>query len=103
VSAEFTEPKEYIGNFKCKLETSTRMITGHLLLAIVTVKNEGNRTDVTEAKLYAGTPLEYWRFELRPGETKSHVFQVTRLDASQIAVVVGTQMIVKTVKDRTVK
>jgi beta-glucosidase len=48
VSAEFTEPKEYKANFKCKLETSKRMITGHLLLAIVTVKNEGNLTDVTK-------------------------------------------------------
>jgi hypothetical protein len=54
---------------------------------------------VTEAKLYAGTLLDGWRFELRPGETKSHVFQVVRADASQIAVVVGTQMIVNTVKD----
>jgi hypothetical protein len=103
VSAEFTEPKEYKANFKYKLETSKRMNTGQLLLATVTVKNEGNLTDVIEAKLYAGTLLECWRFELRPGETKSHVFQVTRPDASQIAVVGGTQMIVKTVKDRTAK
>jgi hypothetical protein len=55
-------------------------------------------TDVTEAKLYAGTLLDCWRFELRPGETKSHVFQVGRPDASLIAAVVGTHMIAKTLK-----
>jgi hypothetical protein len=54
------------------------MNAGQLLLATVTVKNEGNLTDVTEAKLYAGTLLDCWRFELRPGEIKSHVFQVAR-------------------------
>jgi beta-glucosidase len=103
VSGEFTEPREYRANFKCTLEISKRMNAGQLLLATVTVKNEGNLTDVTEAKLYAGTLLDCWRFELRPGETKSHVFQVVRPDASQIAVVAGTQMIVKTVKTGTAK
>jgi hypothetical protein len=57
------------------------MNAGQLLLATATVKTEGNLTDgtdVTEAKLYAGTLLDCWRFELRPGEIKSHVFQVAR-------------------------
>jgi hypothetical protein len=103
VSGEFTEPKEYKANFKYRLDISNWMNVGHLLLATVTVKNEGNLTDVTEAKLYAGTLLDGWRFELRPGETKSHVFQVARPDASQLAVVAGTQMIVKTVKARTIR
>jgi beta-glucosidase len=105
VSAEFTEPKEYKANFKYKLEISKRMNTGQLLLATVTVKNEGNLTDVTEAKLYAGTLLDCWRFELGAGETKSHFFQVTRPDTSQIAVAVagGTQIIVKSMKAGTPK
>jgi beta-glucosidase len=103
VSGEFNEPKEYKANFKYTLKTSKRMNAGQLLLATVTVKNEGNLTDVTDAKLYAGTLLDCWRFELRPGEIKSHVFQVARPDASQIAVVVGTQMIVKTAKTVTAK
>lgn len=103
VSGEFTEPKEYKANFKYTLKTSKRMNAGQLLLATVTVKNEGNLTDVTEAKLYAGTLLDCWRFELRSGETQSHVFHLVKPDAAQISVVVGTQVIVKTVKTGTAK
>jgi hypothetical protein len=97
VSGEFTESKEYSARFGYTLEAPAKVSSSQTFPATVTVTNNGDLTDVTEINLYAGTLLGSWRFELRPGETKSHVFTVALNHSSELAVVAGTRMVVRTV------
>jgi beta-glucosidase len=92
ISGEFTEPREYGARFVYSLEAPENVKAGQPFAATVTVKNEGNLTDVTETRLYAGSELGSWSFELKPGEEKSHTFQVSMLKAGNLALVAGTQM-----------
>jgi hypothetical protein len=61
----------------------------------VTVKNDGDLTDVTETKLYDGVELASWRFELKPGEEKTHTFNVSVYQPGDMALVAGSQIITK--------
>lgn len=93
VSGEVVEPKGYSAHFVYTLEAPARMIAGHTIPATVTVRNDGSLTDVTETKLYAGTELASWSFELNPGETKSHTFQIAPTHSGTLALVAGEQMV----------
>ncbi len=95
ITGEFTEPKEYSAQFTYTLDVPDKVGGGQPFPATLTVKNEGNLTDVTEAKLYAGFELGSWGFELNPGETKTHVFQPTVYKTSSLAVIAGSQMVEK--------
>jgi beta-glucosidase len=93
ISGEFTEPKEYGARFVYSLEAPESVKAGQPFAATVTVRNEGSLTDATETKLYAGSELGSWSFELKPGEQKSHTLQVSMSKAGILALVAGTQMI----------
>jgi Glycosyl hydrolase family 3 C-terminal domain/Glycosyl hydrolase family 3 N terminal domain/Fibronectin type III-like domain len=95
VSAEFTEPRDYSAQFVYSLDSPKKVIGGQRFAATVTVKNEGNLTDVADTKLYADFELGSWSFELKPGEEKSHTFQVTMSKAGHLAVVSGAQMVTR--------
>jgi beta-glucosidase len=97
ITGEFTEPKEYSAQFSYTLDAPDKVGGGQPFPAKLTVKNEGNLTDVTEAKLYAGFELDSWGFELKPGETSTHVFQPTLYKAGNLAVVAGAQMVEKAI------
>lgn len=92
ISGAFSEPREYGARFVYSLGAPENVKAGQPFAATVTVKNEGNLTDVTETTLYAGSELGSWRFELKPGEEKSHTFQVSMRKAGNLALVAGTQM-----------
>jgi beta-glucosidase len=92
ISGDFTEPREYGARFVYSLEAPENAKAGQAFAATVNVKNEGNLTDVTEPRLYAGSELGSWSFELKPGEEKSHTFQVSMFKAGNLALVAGTQM-----------
>lgn len=93
VSGEFNESKVYSAQFFYTLQAPDKAESGSLFNATLTVTNNGNLTDVTEAKLYDNVELDSWRFELKPGESKSHTFHVKVYKAGQLAVVASNQMI----------
>src|SRR5882757_7361719 len=76
VSGELTEPKPYSAHFVYALNTPEKAESGQSFVSTVTVKNDGDLTDVTEAKLYDSVELASWSFELKPGEEKTHIFEV---------------------------
>jgi beta-glucosidase len=97
VSGEFKEPKAYSAQFSYSLDVSGEAPGGQPIPVTLTVKNDGNLTDVTMPKLYAGTELGDWSFELNPGETKTHVFHPALYKPQELAVVAGTQLVAKMV------
>ncbi|MGA3170752.1 MAG: glycoside hydrolase family 3 N-terminal domain-containing protein [Chthoniobacteraceae bacterium] len=97
VSGAFIEPKAYAARFVYKLDAPGRAEGGQAFPATVSVRNEGNLTDVSVVKLYAGAQLDSWGFEINPGETKTHVFHPVMYSPGDLAVVAETQMVGKTV------
>jgi beta-glucosidase len=95
ISGEFTEPKAYAAHFAYKLDAPGKASSGQPFAVTVTVKNDGDLTDVTEAKLYDSVELASWRFELKPGEEKSHTFEVLVYKPGDMALVAGSQIITK--------
>jgi beta-glucosidase len=95
IDGQFTEPKEYAAQFVYTLDTPAQVGGGQPFPATLTVKNDGNLTDVTEAKLFAGFQLDSWGFEIKPGESKTHVFQPAMYKTGDLAVVAGMQMVDK--------
>jgi hypothetical protein len=92
VSGEFTEPKPYAARFVYDLQAPEKVNGGQPFPATLTVRNEGNLTDVTVPKLFAGFQLDSWGFELLPGETKTHTFHPAMYQAGELAVVAESQM-----------
>jgi hypothetical protein len=77
------------------LDLPEKASSGQPFAATVTVKNDGNLTDVTETKLYDSVELASWRFELKPGEETSHTFEVSVYKPGDMALVAGSQIITK--------
>jgi beta-glucosidase len=97
ISGEFTEPKPYAAHFVYRLDLPEKASSGQPFAATVTVRNDGNLTDVTEAKLYDSVELASWRFELKPGEEKTHVFDVSVYKPGDMALVAGSQIITQAI------
>jgi beta-glucosidase len=95
ISGEFTEPKAYAAHFVYKLDSPEKASSGQPVAVTVTVKNDGDLTDVTEAKLYDSVELASWSFELKPREEKTHIFQVSVYQPGDMALVAGSQIITK--------
>jgi beta-glucosidase len=93
ISGEFNEPKAYSAHFSFTLQAPDKPENGQPFAATVTVKNDGNLTDETEAKLYDGVELGSWRFELKPGEEKSHTFHVTVYKSGQLTLLGANQIV----------
>jgi beta-glucosidase len=93
ITSEFNEPKAYSAHFSYKLQAPEKPEIGQEFAAAVVVKNDGNLTDVAEAKLYDSVALGSWSFELKPGEEKSHVFHVAVYKSGQLALIGGNQMV----------
>jgi hypothetical protein len=74
--------------------------SGQSIPVTVTVRNDGNLTDVTEVGLYEGSQLGSWSFEVEPGETKTHIFQAELTHSGQLTLVAGTQVVTRTIRIR---
>ena len=98
VSGQFTESKAYAARFVYTLDAPDKVGGGAAFPATLTVKNEGNLTDITLARLFDGFQLDTWGFELNPGETKTHVFHPAVYQSGDLAVVGETQMVGKTIE-----
>lgn len=97
VSGSFTEPTAYSARFAYTLDAPNAVQSGQSFPVTVTVRNEGNLTDVTEARLFDGSQLGSWSFEVPPGETKTHTFHVTVTHSGQLALVAGTQLVTRAI------
>jgi beta-glucosidase len=97
ISGEFTESEPYAAHFVYQLDLPEKAVRGQPFAATVTVKNNGNLTDVTEAKLYDSVELASWRFELKPGEEKTHTFDISVYKPGDMALVAGSQIITKVI------
>jgi beta-glucosidase len=93
ISGEFHEPKAYSAHFSFTLQAPDKPENGQPFAATVTVKNDGNLTDETEAKLYDSVALGSWRFELKPGEEKSHTFHVAVYKSGQLTLLGANQIV----------
>lgn len=98
ISGSFKEPTAYSAQFVYTLDAPDTAESGHSFPVTVTVHNAGNLTDVTEARLFNVSQIGSWSFELRPGETKSHTFQVAPTRSGQLTVVAGNQVVTRTVE-----
>jgi beta-glucosidase len=98
VSGEFTEPKPYAAEFMYTLDAPAKAKRGEAVPVTATVHNNGDLTDVTETKLYRSSFLDSWSFELRPGQTKSHVFHVVIASSGTLTLVAGSQVVTKQIK-----
>ena len=95
ISGAFTESNEYSAQFVYPLDSPANSKNGLPFPAKVTARNNGNLTDVTQVKLYAGFELGSWSFELKPGEEKSHTFFPVMYTPGRLAVVAGSQMMTR--------
>lgn len=95
VSGSFTEPTAYSARFSYTLEAPNAVQSGQSFPVTVTVRNEGNLTDVTEARLFDGAQVDSWSFEVPPGETKAHTFQVAMTHSGQLTLLAGTQLLAR--------
>ena len=93
ISGDFNEPKAYSAHFSFTLQAPNKPENGQPFAATVTVKNDGNLTDVTEAKLYDSVALGSWHFELNPGEEKSHAFHVAVYKSGQLTLLGANQIV----------
>jgi beta-glucosidase len=95
VSGSFIEPKAYAARFTYALSAPSVAQSRRSIPVTVMVRNEGNLTDVTEARLYDGSQIGSWSFEVRPGERRAHTFQVKVTHSGQLALVAGTQLMTR--------
>jgi len=77
ISGEFEVPRKYKADFVATVEAPESVRGGDAFQAKVTVKNQGNLLDVVEIKLCGETVLDTRRFEIEPGETRTHAFNVS--------------------------
>lgn len=93
VTGEFTVVKSYNAQFAYSLEAPAKVGAGQPFDVALKVKNTGNLTDVTKARLFAGFELGTRSFELAPGEEKSYVFKTQAFKSTDLAVIAGTEML----------
>jgi beta-glucosidase len=100
VSGEFEIDQKYQADFVCDLKTPGKVRQGETFPATVTVKNQGNLLDVVEVKLYGKTLLNARRFEIKPGETRTHTFEATlsQVGTQNVTAIVGQKVVSHTVK-----
>lgn len=97
ISGEFNETRDYAARFVYSLTTPANVRAGQTSPATVTVRNDGNLTDVTETKLFNESQIGSWSFEIAPGQTKTHVFPVTMTHAGTLVLQAGAKVVTSTV------
>jgi uncharacterized protein (UPF0147 family) len=95
ISGEFTVSNAYSADFGYSMDVPDKVSGGQPFPVKVTVKNSGNLTDVTEVKLFGDFELDSWSFELKPGESKSHTFNIAVYKSGNLSLVAGSAMISK--------
>jgi beta-glucosidase len=93
ITGEFNEPKGYSAHFSFTLQAPNKPENGQPFAAMVTVKNDGNLTDLTEANLYDSVALGSWHLELKPGEEKSHTFHVAVYKSGQLTLLGANELV----------
>ncbi len=83
VSGEFEVTRPYQADFVCALEAPDQARGGEPLAVTVTVTNQGNLLDVADVKLYCNRLLDTHRFEIEPGQSRSHTFETTLYESGQ--------------------
>lgn len=94
ISGEFEVTKPYKANFSYTLQTPPAVKGGQPFAATVTIKNNGNLTDAGEVKLYGADLIDTYRFELDPGQSITHTFNITLYKAGtqHLSAIVGGQL-----------
>ncbi|MDR2463424.1 MAG: glycoside hydrolase family 3 C-terminal domain-containing protein [Verrucomicrobiales bacterium] len=95
VSGTFNDPNAYAADFEYTVNAPASVSGGENFPVTVSVKNNGNLTDVTEVKLFGDFELDSWRFELQPGETKSHTFDLALYRSGNLSLVAGNKLIAR--------
>lgn len=83
VSGEFELARPYQADFVCALAAPAKVRGGEPLAVTVTVTNQGNLLDVAEVKLYGHQLLDTHRFEIEPGQSRSHTFTTTMYESGR--------------------
>jgi beta-glucosidase len=95
ISGSFNEPNPYAADFEYTMNAPASANGGEDFPVTVTVKNNGNLTDITEVKLLGDLELDSRRFELQPGETKSHTFNIALYRSGNLSLLAGNKLIAK--------
>jgi hypothetical protein len=100
VTGEFRVAKKFQADFAATLKTPGSVRREETFPATVTVRNQGNLTDVVEVKLFGAKLLDTHRFEIEPGQSKSCTFSVALSDTGNqnLTAVVGETAVTQTVK-----
>lgn len=96
ISGEFEVPRKYAADFRFEIDAPAKAKGGEPVPVKVTVKNEGNLLDVCEVKFFGDdTLLGTRRFEIDPGQSRTHTFKVPlfRSGAQNLNVMVGTKLV----------
>jgi beta-glucosidase len=94
VSGQFEEPVLYQARFQFDFVSPKNVVSGRPFATTLTITNEGNLTDVAEAKLFGDNLLDTYRFEIPPQESRSHTFEVTLQDPGRqnLSVLIGGKL-----------
>ena len=100
VSGEFQFARKYGADFVATLKAPASVHREDVFPATVTVRNQGNLTDVVEVKLFGATLLGTHRFEIAPGQSKSCNFSVAFADSGtqNLTAIVGKNAVTQPVK-----
>jgi beta-glucosidase len=100
ISGEFEVTKPYKADFDYSLKMPPVTKGGQTFPVTVTIKNKGNITDAGEVKLYAQSLTDTYRFELDPGQSITHTFDVSLYkDGMQhISAIVDKQLVAQTIQ-----
>lgn len=95
ISGEFDVARKYQADFVAEIKAPDSARGGEALPVTVTVKNHGNLLDVAEIQLCGESVLDTRRFEIAPGESRSHTFSVPLYKSGKqnLTVIVGGKFI----------
>lgn len=99
ISGEFEVPRKYKADFVYDIKAPEAVRGGETFPVTVTIKNQGNILDVANIKLYGDKLLDTRRFEIDPGQTRTHTFNVAIFKGGKqsLTAIVGDQVAARAV------
>jgi beta-glucosidase len=95
VTGEFQIAQRFQADFACDLTAPAIAHPGETFPVTVSIKNQGNLLDVAAVKLYGDSLLDSHRFEIMPGESRTHTFTVSldKTGTQTLTVILGNKAI----------
>jgi beta-glucosidase len=100
VTGEFQIAQRFQADFACDLTAPAIAHPGETFPVTVSIKNHGNLLDVAAVKLYGDSLLDSHRFEIMPGESRTHTFTVSldKTGTQTLTVILGNKAIAQSIQ-----